>query len=125
MASTPASCSAIDSRPTLTCSPVDAIMSSSRGLGCGEISFARPSRRLVSPDIAEGTTTILWPALCHLATRLATFLMRSTEPIEVPPYLCTMSAIVVLNWRRNRADAPRAEPRDCRSVSRPREHYDD
>ena len=76
---------------------VDAIMSSSRGLGWLEISFARPSRRFVSPDIAEGTTTILWPALCHFATRFATFLMRSTEPIDVPPYLCTMSAIVVLN----------------------------
>jgi hypothetical protein len=36
---------------------------------------------------------------------VATFLMRSTEPIEVPPYLCTMSAIVVLNWKRNRAGA--------------------
>jgi len=34
---------------------------------------------------------------------LATFLMRSTEPIEVPPYLCTMSAIVVLNWKCDRA----------------------
>jgi hypothetical protein len=43
--------------------------------------------------------------LCHFATRFATFLMRSTEPIEVPPYLCTMSAIVVLNWRGNRAGA--------------------
>lgn len=28
-----------------------------------------------------------WPAACHFATRRATFLMRSTEPIEVPPYL--------------------------------------
>jgi hypothetical protein len=26
--------------------------------------------------------------------------MRSTEPIEVPPYLCTMSAIVVLELER-------------------------
>src|ERR1700761_7148801 len=69
------------------------------------MSFARPSKRFVSPDIAEGTTTILWPALCHFATRLATFWMRSTEPIEVPPYLCTMSAIVVLNKRKNRAGA--------------------
>jgi len=32
--------------------------------------------------------------------------MRSTEPIEVPPYLCTMSAIVVLNRRKSRAGAP-------------------
>jgi hypothetical protein len=31
--------------------------------------------------------------------------MRSTEPIEVPPYLCTMSAIVVLNWKCYRAGA--------------------
>src|ERR1700682_1279759 len=43
--------------------------------------------------------------------------MRSTEPIEVPPYLCTMSAIVVLNWKRNRADALDG-PRGCRSVTR-------
>ena len=51
------------------------------------ISLASPSSRLVSPDMADGTTTIWWPASCHLATRLATFLMRSVEPIDVPPYL--------------------------------------
>jgi hypothetical protein len=53
--------------------------------GCS--SLARPSRRLVSPLIAEGTTTIWWPARTHLATRWATLRMRSVEPIEVPPYL--------------------------------------
>jgi hypothetical protein len=37
--------------------------------------------------------------------------MRSTEPIEVPPYLCTMSAIVVLNWRENRASRALARER--------------
>ena len=37
--------------------------------------------------IADGTTTIRWPARAHLATRLATLRMRSVEPIEVPPYL--------------------------------------
>ncbi|MCI4052730.1 hypothetical protein MM710_31430, partial [Klebsiella pneumoniae] len=28
-----------------------------------------------------------------LATRLATFLMRSGEPTDVPPYLCTINAM--------------------------------
>ena len=66
-------------------------MSSSRissgVLRSGDSSFASPSRRLVSPLIADGTTTMRWPARAHLATRLATFRMRSVEPIEVPPYL--------------------------------------
>lgn len=53
----------------------------------GDSSLARPSRRLVSPLIAEGTTTIWWPARAHLATRLATLRIRSVDPIEVPPYL--------------------------------------
>jgi hypothetical protein len=73
------------------CSPVEASMSSSRlwampGL-LGASSLARPSKRLVSPLMALGTTIIWWPARAHLATRLATFLMRSVEPIDVPPYL--------------------------------------
>jgi hypothetical protein len=42
---------------------------------------------LVSPLIADGTTTSWWPARTHFATRLATLRMRSVEPIEVPPYL--------------------------------------
>jgi len=33
-----------------------------------------------------------------LATRRATFLMRSVEPIDVPPYLCTNKAI---DWKGN------------------------
>src|SRR6476660_8026227 len=92
-------CSAIDSSATDTCSPVDASMSSSRGSGCGMISFAKPIRRLVSPDIADGTTTIWWPASCHFATRFATFLMRSVEPIDVPPYLWTINAITYEEMR--------------------------
>src|SRR5687768_8024039 len=50
-------------------------------------------RRLVSPAIAEGTTTRSWPAAFHFATRRATLRMRSTEPTEVPPNFCTISAI--------------------------------
>ena len=53
----------------MTCSPVEAITSSSRGSGCGWISLASAIRRLVSPDIADGTTTTSWPAAFHFATR--------------------------------------------------------
>ena len=48
---------------------------------------ARASRRLVSPLIADGTTTSWCPALAHFATRRATLWIRSGEPIDVPPYL--------------------------------------
>src|SRR5687767_639811 len=50
-------------------------------------------RRLVSPAMAEGTTTRSWPAAFHFATRRATFLIRSIEPTEVPPNFWTMSAM--------------------------------
>ena len=63
----------------MTCSPVEAITSSSRGSGCGWISLASAISRLVSPDMADGTTTTSWPAAFHLATRCATFLMRSVD----------------------------------------------
>ena len=48
-------------RPTVTCSPVEATTSSSRSSGSGAICLASPSRRLVSPDIAETMTTTSWP----------------------------------------------------------------
>jgi hypothetical protein len=41
--------------------------------------------RLVSPAIAEGTTTTWWPLAFHRATRWATALIRSGLPTEVPP----------------------------------------
>ena len=75
----------------VTCSPVEATTSSSRGSGMGEISFASAINRLVSPDMAEGTTTTWCPCAFQCATRLATFLMRSVEPTEVPPNFWTMS----------------------------------
>jgi hypothetical protein len=43
-------------------------------------------RRLVSPDMADTTTTTWWPSILNLATRSATLRMRSMEPTEVPPY---------------------------------------
>src|SRR6476646_3273046 len=73
-----------------TCSPVEAITSSSRGSASGLSSFARPSRRLVSPDMAEGTTTSWWPSFTNRCTRRATSRMRSGLPMEVPPYFWTM-----------------------------------
>jgi hypothetical protein len=82
----PSSISAIDSSPMVPCSPVEAMTSSSRGSGCCCRLCASAIRRLVSPAIADGTTTRSWPAAFHLATRRATFLIRSTEPTEVPPY---------------------------------------
>src|SRR5947208_151153 len=110
----PSACSAIASSPTETCSPVEAIMSSSRCSSgvvlAGESSFARPSRRFVSPLIADGTTTIWWPARAHLATRLATLRMRSGDPIEVPPYLWTMSAMGGGSAVERNRHSPAGEP---------------
>ena len=57
-ASTPMALSAIASSPIETCSPVLATTSSSRGSGSGWISLASAIRRLVSPLMAETTTTI-------------------------------------------------------------------
>src|SRR5688572_12016020 len=79
----------------VTCSPVAATTSSSRASGCGCSSLASAISRLVSPDIAEGTTTRSWPAAFHLATRRATLRIRSTEPTDVPPNFCTISAIAL------------------------------
>src|SRR5262245_16234967 len=74
--------------------------SSSRGSGVDWISWASPMRRLVSPAIAEGTTTIWWPFAFQRATRRATALMRSTPPTEVPPYFWTMSAMTRVRRER-------------------------
>src|SRR3954465_11268851 len=76
--------------PIVTCSPVEATTSSSRGSGCACSSRASAISRFVSPAIADGTTTMSWPAACHLTTRRATLRMRSTEPTEVPPNFCTI-----------------------------------
>ena len=61
--------SAIASSPIVTCSPVEAMTSSSRGSGIAWISFASPISRLVSPLMAETTTTSWWPARDHFSSR--------------------------------------------------------
>ena len=70
----------------MTCSPVAAMTSSLRASGEGMISLARAIRRLVSPDMADGTTTTSLPHGFLRATRFATFLIMVGEPTEVPPY---------------------------------------
>jgi len=93
LALNPISVRAIASSPIVTCSPVAATTSSSRSLGSSESWCASPSRRFVSPDIAETTTTTSFPCSFVRATLFATFLIFSMVPTEVPPYFWTMSAI--------------------------------
>src|SRR5690606_25649492 len=59
---------------------------------CVLIARARPSRRSVSPAMAETTTTSAWPASRAASTLSATPSMRSTPPTEVPPNFWTISA---------------------------------
>src|SRR5690606_6394532 len=96
----------------VTCSPVDTSTSISRGDGSSVISLARPIRRLVSPLMAETTTTTWLPCCWNLATLAATASIRSTVPTEVPPYFWTISAIKV---RRVRSWLKKA--RYCTSIA--------
>src|SRR2546423_1587946 len=80
-------------RPIVTCSPVDTTTSYSRGSGSLWTSFARAMSLLVSPLIAETTTTSWWPPALKAAILPATALIRSGVPTEVPPNFCTISAI--------------------------------
>ena len=78
--------------PTVTCSPVETTTSCSRWLGRLAISRVSWSRRLVSPDMAETTTTTSCPCLRVATARRATLRIRPASPTEVPPYFWTMSA---------------------------------
>ena len=78
--------------PMVTCSPVAATTSCSRSSGRSLNAWVSLRSRLVSPDMAETTTTTSLPARCVASARRATFLMRSTSPTEVPPYFWTMRA---------------------------------
>jgi hypothetical protein len=87
--------SASASSPIVTCSPVAAIWSNSRGLPRGCTDRASLSRRSVSPDMADTTTTTWWPCARAAATLPATCSILSTEPMEVPPYFWTMRDMVL------------------------------
>ncbi len=56
-------------------------------------SLAKPMSRLVSPDMADTTTTIWCPSDLYRATRLATARILSGVPTDVPPYFCTIKLI--------------------------------
>jgi hypothetical protein len=82
----PRLCSAMAVSAMVCCSPVASSMSISRSLGSGMMSLASLIRPSVTPLMAETTTTTWSPCARYLATRAATFLMRSVLPTEVPPY---------------------------------------
>ena len=50
--------------------------------------------RLIRPAMAEGTTTSRCPSRAKRAPPRATSRMRSVLPMEVPPYFCTIKAIL-------------------------------
>src|SRR5258705_368574 len=83
--------SAIARRPIVTCSPVERIMSISRGPGGPGIAGARARSRWVVLPIAEPTTTTRCPRRADSATRRATFLIFSASATEEPPYFWTIS----------------------------------
>src|SRR3546814_10901848 len=87
---TPMSCSAIASRPTVTCSPEATTTSYSRASYSRETSPHHSTSWLVVPDIADTTTATSLPASTSRLTRRATFLIRSPSPTEVPPNFITM-----------------------------------
>ena len=93
---TPSCCSAIASRPIVTCSPVATTTSYSRASCSGAISLTHFTSWLVAPDMAETTTATSLPRSTSALTLRATFLMRSVSPTEVPPNLRTMRAMDLL-----------------------------
>jgi hypothetical protein len=85
----PSACSAIASRPDVTCSPEATMASYSRASCSGEVSVAQPTSSLVLPDMAETTTATSWPASTSRLTCCATLRMRSILATDVPPNFMT------------------------------------
>jgi hypothetical protein len=88
-ASYPFDCNAIERSAAVTRSPELRSISISFFAGLEEKCSAYPMSLLVSPLIAETTTTTSLPSSLALATLFATFSIRSRPPTLVPPYLCT------------------------------------
>src|ERR1700748_3860756 len=76
----------------VTCSPVATTTSCSRAPGRWFIACPSLSSRLVSPDIAETTTTRSCPAARAWRHLRATARMRSGSATDVPPYFWTHRA---------------------------------
>ena len=84
----------------VTCSPEAVSTSISRALPWSPpMSWPMVTKRLVSPDIADTTTTTSWPWSMYPFMRCATPRIRSTSPTLVPPYFWTISAISCLAYR--------------------------
>src|SRR3546814_13625619 len=81
---TPMSCSAIASRPTVTCSPEATTTSYSRASYSRETSPPHLPSWLVVPDIADTTPATSLPASTSSLTLRSTFLIRSHLPTQVP-----------------------------------------
>ena len=69
-ASTPISCSAMASRPVVTCSPVATTVSYSRASCSGDRSWHQATSWLVAPAMAETTTATSFPASTSRFTRV-------------------------------------------------------
>ena len=85
----PMACSAMASRPEVTCSPEATIASYSRASCIGEASLHHATSSLVLPDIAETTTATSWPASTSRFTWRATLRIRSILATDVPPNFIT------------------------------------
>ena len=105
MASTPWSCSAIDSSAIEMRSPAVSSMSSSRRGGSGETCLASRSRSSVVSPMADTTTQTGSPARRRAATRAATRFSFSTSPTEEPPNFWTTTGIAPPPTARDRAAA--------------------
>ena len=86
-------------RDALTFSPVEIRASNSRLFGSEPKDSANSIKRLVSPAIAETTTTGK-ASLDACWINLATAEILSVEPTEVPPNFNTMVSILYLNDKR-------------------------
>ena len=85
----PSACSAIASRPAVTCSPEATTASYSRASCIGEASRHHSTSSLVLPDIADTTTATSWPASTSRFTWRATLRIRSILATDVPPNFIT------------------------------------
>ena len=82
----------METNDALTCSPVETNASNSLLLGSMPKDLAKVISRLVSPLIAETTTT--GDASSHaVLIKFATADIRSVEPTEVPPNFNTIVSI--------------------------------
>ena len=114
----PAAWIASERSPMVTCSPVATTTSCSRSLGRWFTVCTSFSKRLVSPDIAETTTTRSCPAARAWRHLRATARMRSGSATDVPPYFWTHSATVVRSsMQPARRRGPQSGRRDLRSGS--------